>query len=385
MTQVRNTILNLTEQDRDQPSDRWTDEIFRCLLTPSVPQKSVVAAAAAWLVVGKADSATVILFTSASGFVMASASRDSSGQLRISADSGQHSIGALFAVDQLMGLVTGSSLPRNADTYVWPGRLAACLVDGKEHQKTPAADVVSRILSNAQSQQTRIPNSDHMESMAEFAAGAGHEINNPLGSIVGQTQLLLKQEEQTNRRQALATIGSQAWRIRDMIGDCMLFARPPVAELQDCELSELVRQAAVKTVHSLEQLADCLRFDLPSIPLSGHIDPSQIRTLVNHLVRNAIEGSRNAANGVDISIALRKEANAIILTIEDQGVGVIDERQQRHLFDPFYSGRQAGRGIGFGLPVCWQIARNHGGLILHEDLDDGGARFVVVLPRLQRN
>lgn len=385
MTQVRNTILNLTEQDRNQPSDRWTDEIFRCLLTPSVPQKSVVAAAAAWLVVGKADSATVILFTSASGFVMASASRDSSGQLRISADSGQHSIGALFAVDQLMGLVTGSSLPRNADTYVWPGRLAACLVDGKEHQKTPAADVVSRILSNAQSQQTRIPNSDHMESMAEFAAGAGHEINNPLGSIVGQTQLLLKQEEQTNRRQALATIGSQAWRIRDMIGDCMLFARPPVAELQDCELSELVRQAAVKTVHSLEQLADCLRFDLPSIPLSGHIDPSQIRTLVNHLVRNAIEGSRNAANGVDISIALRKEANAIILTIEDQGVGVIDERQQRHLFDPFYSGRQAGRGIGFGLPVCWQIARNHGGLILHEDLDDGGARFVVVLPRLQRN
>jgi signal transduction histidine kinase len=316
---------------------------------------------------------------------MASASRDSSGQLKISPDSGQHSIGALFASDQLMELVTGSSLPQNADTYVWPGRLAACLVEGKEHQKTPAADVVSRILSNAQSQQTRIPNTDHMESMAEFAAGAGHEINNPLGSIVGQTQLLLKQEEQTNRRQALATIGSQAWRIRDMIGDCMLFARPPVAELQDCELSELVRQAAVKTVHSLEQLPDCLRFDLPSIPLSGHIDPSQIRTLVNHLVRNAIEGSRNAANGVDISIALRKEANAIILTIEDQGVGVIDEHQQRHLFDPFYSGRQAGRGIGFGLPVCWQIARNHGGLILHEDLDDGGARFVVVLPRLQQN
>jgi signal transduction histidine kinase len=376
--------LNLTEQDRDQP-DRWTDEIFRCLLTPSVPQDSVAAAAAAWLVVGKADSATVILFTSASGFVMASASRDSSGQLEISAGSGQHSIGALFAGDQLMGLVTGSSLSRNADTYVWPGRLAACLVDGREHQKTPAADVVSKILANAQSQQTRIPNADHLESMAEFAAGAGHEINNPLGSIVGQTQLLLKQEEQTNRRQALATIGSQAWRIRDMIGDCMLFARPPAAELQDCELSDLVRQASLKTVSSLEQLPDCLRFDLPSMPLSGHIDPSQIRTLVNHLVRNAIEGSRNAANGVNISIALETEKNAIILTIEDQGVGIIDELQQRHLFDPFYSGRQAGRGIGFGLPVCWQIARNHGGLILHEDPDDGGVRFVVVLPRSRQN
>ncbi len=385
MTQVRNTILNLTEQDRDQPSDRWTDEIFRCLLSPSVPTNSVVAAAAAWLLVGKADSATVILFTSASNFVMASASRDSSGQLKISADAGQRSIGALFAGDQLMELVTGSSLPRNPDTYLWPGRLAACLVDGKEHQKTPAADVVSRILSNAQSQQIWIPNANHMEAMAEFAAGAGHEINNPLGSIVGQTQLLLKQEEQTSRRQALATIGSQAWRIRDMIGDCMLFARPPVAELEDCELSELVRQAAMKTVHSLEQLPDCVRFDLPSMPLSGYVDPSQIRTLVNHLVRNAIEGSCNTANGVDISIALEKEANAIILTIEDQGVGVIDERHQRHLFDPFYSGRQAGRGIGFGLPVCWQIARNHGGLILHEDPDSGGARFVVVLPRLQQN
>ena len=125
MTQVRNKILNLTEQDRGQPPDHWTEEIFRCLLTPSVPHDSVAAAAAAWLVVGKADSAAVILFTSASSFVMASASRDSSGQLKISAGAGQHSIGTLFAGEKLVELVTGSSLSRNADTYVWPSQLAA--------------------------------------------------------------------------------------------------------------------------------------------------------------------------------------------------------------------------------------------------------------------
>ena len=66
-----------------------------------------------------------------------------------------------------------------------------------------------------------------LEALAEFAAGAGHEINNPVATIVGRAELLLKGETNPERRQALLTIGAQALRIRDMIGDLMVFARPP--------------------------------------------------------------------------------------------------------------------------------------------------------------
>ena len=77
---------------------------------------------------------------------------------------------------------------------------------------------------------TVAPDDDRLESLAEFAAGAGHEFNNPVATIVGRVQLLLRDEADPARRQALETIAGQAYRIRDMISDVMVFARPPAAE-----------------------------------------------------------------------------------------------------------------------------------------------------------
>ena len=79
-----------------------------------------------------------------------------------------------------------------------------------------------------------------LESLAEFAAGAGHELNNPLATIVGRVQLLLRDETDPARRQALETIAGQAYRVRDMISDVMLFARPPQSESRAGDLSEVV-------------------------------------------------------------------------------------------------------------------------------------------------
>src|SRR5579872_5831871 len=76
-----------------------------------------------------------------------------------------------------------------------------------------------------------------LRALAEFAAGAGHEINNPVATIVGYAQQLLADETNPDRRHALATIGAQAYRIRDMIGDVMLFARPPAPHPQVIDLS----------------------------------------------------------------------------------------------------------------------------------------------------
>ena len=85
-----------------------------------------------------------------------------------------------------------------------------------------------------------LPDSDKLEALAEFAAGAGHEINNPLATIIGRAQLLLKDERDPQRRQMLLSIGAQAYRIRDMIGDTMLFGRPPVPEMQPVDLANAV-------------------------------------------------------------------------------------------------------------------------------------------------
>ena len=82
------------------------------------------------------------------------------------------------------------------------------------------------------------PDSAKLEALAEFAAGAGHEINNPATTIAGRATLLLRDETDPIRRQALKTIGGQAYRIRDMIGDLMLFARPPEPQPVFLQLDE---------------------------------------------------------------------------------------------------------------------------------------------------
>src|SRR3974390_1641179 len=88
------------------------------------------------------------------------------------------------------------------------------------------------------------PDDAKLRALAEFAAGAGHEINNPVATIVGYVQQLLADERDPDRRHALATIGAQAYRIRDMIGDCMLFARPPQPQPEPLELAAVVREVA---------------------------------------------------------------------------------------------------------------------------------------------
>src|SRR4029079_11442318 len=85
-----------------------------------------------------------------------------------------------------------------------------------------------------------------LRALAEFAAGAGHEINNPVATIVGYAQQLLANETDPDRRHALATIGAQAYRIRDMIGDVMLFARPPQPRPEELDLAFVLHEMVSK-------------------------------------------------------------------------------------------------------------------------------------------
>src|SRR5437868_333293 len=95
-----------------------------------------------------------------------------------------------------------------------------------------------------------------LRALAEFAAGAGHEINNPVATIVGYVQQLLADETDPDRRHALATIGGQAYRIRDMIGDVMLFARPPQPRPEPLELG-VVCGEVVEKLSAVATAAGC--------------------------------------------------------------------------------------------------------------------------------
>lgn len=271
----------------------------------------------------------------------------------------------------------------------WPDLAAAMIVQFPEVIE-PAQQALQetliatcrQLVSRAMDRAILLPRADLLEAMAEFAAGAGHEINNPLGSILGQIQILLKSDQSTDRRQAFETIGAQAWRIRDMIGNSMLFARPPQPQKQVINLVDVVQQTLQPFNKSAADAGVEIHFATTADEIAIVADRSQMSTLISQLVRNAIEAIRGANRDGSVSVTLRDDLpQTVELSVADNGPGVLSDEVRQHLFNPFYSGRSAGRGLGFGLCLSWQIVRMHGGLILHDTPADGGAAFHVALPR----
>jgi signal transduction histidine kinase len=218
-----------------------------------------------------------------------------------------------------------------------------------------------------------------LRALAEFAAGAGHEINNPVATIAGYAQQLLADETDRDRRHALATIGAQAYRIRDMIGDVMLFARPPQPRPEPIDLTAAVGDVVSKFADEARVSGVHIQFDATGeAPVFA--DPVQLRVVVSSLLRNCLD-AMGSGGRVTFTIHSVHESGRrwAQLTIVDNGPGLSDAERE-HLFDPYFSGRQAGRGLGFGLPKAWRIITLHGGWIDVEAPASGGVTFIVHWP-----
>ena len=214
--------------------------------------------------------------------------------------------------------------------------------------------------------------------MAEFAAGAGHEINNPLTIIAGRSQLFLREETDPERRRALALINAQAMRVYEMIADMRLFARPPEPEPELIDMAELVDRLVAELSPQYADRAIDIKRTGTSEPVDLEGDPTQLTVAVRAMCQNSAEA---IGRGGNIEIDLQQEAGEVRISIRDDGPGVTPE-ERRHLFDPYYSARQAGRGLGLGLSKCWSIvATNHGGRIDVQSQPGHGTTFLITLPR----
>jgi signal transduction histidine kinase len=222
---------------------------------------------------------------------------------------------------------------------------------------------------------------EKLEAMAEFAAGAGHEINNPLTVIAGRAQLLLRGETNPERRHALALMNIQAMRVYEMIADMMLFARPPQPHFERFDAVRLIDMLVAELQPPAARQETVLtRIGLRE-PLEIEADPTQLKVAIRALVQNAFEA---LGNGGGVQVEVRSAAVSLHISVIDNGPGISAE-ERRHIFDPFYSARQAGRGLGLGLSKCWRIVTNHGGKVEVESTPGQGAKFTISLPNTPKN
>jgi signal transduction histidine kinase len=226
-----------------------------------------------------------------------------------------------------------------------------------------------------------------LEAMKELAYGAGHEINNPLANIASRAQTLLQEETDPEKRRKLAAINAQAFRAHEMIADLMLFARPPRLQPKELDLNDLMQSVASQCQEEAGTVSVEISVQVACNSIKLLADPVQLRAAFGSLIKNSLEAMGNQGQIVisvrDLAVGPRNgslHADCVAeLTVADNGPGIPPEVREM-IFDPFFSGREAGRGLGFGLSKCWRIVTLHGGEIEVRDTPGGGATFVLRLP-----
>jgi signal transduction histidine kinase len=215
-----------------------------------------------------------------------------------------------------------------------------------------------------------------LDALAEFAAGAGHELNNPLAVIVGRAQLLLARSPDPEQRRSLGIILGQAQRTHRILRDLMFVARPQAPRLRACRPSEVFRGSLAVARQECDALGLRLTSDLEAADSAAWADPDVLGLLADTLLRNAVQAT---PAGGEISLRARVRDGELKLTVSDTGRG-ISGQDALHLLDPFYCGRQAGRGLGLGLARAARAIELAGGSLTWSSTPGQGSTFAIRLP-----
>jgi len=225
----------------------------------------------------------------------------------------------------------------------------------------------------------QIIQSERLAAMGQMIGGFAHELNNPLTSILGVSELLQDEESAEPFRKQLGMLQQQARRAADIVQNLMYFSRPPAPGRSQINVSELMQRTLALHSYSLRKNNITVDFlPQPSLPqVSG--DPHQLMQVFLNLVLNAEQAIREVRDCGTLRVRVGTDGQSVNAIFQDDGPGVPPEILP-NIFDPFYTTRRPGRGTGLGLSVCRAILREHGGNIEAASAPGGGAVFTVTLP-----
>jgi signal transduction histidine kinase len=230
---------------------------------------------------------------------------------------------------------------------------------------------------NLQRLQAQLVHSEKLVSLGQLAAGAAHEINNPLTAILGYSDLLADDQNLPERTRATAAkIREQARRTKNLVQNLLSFARQVPAERTLLDINTVVTNAVQLRALDLHNGGSRIDQHLESVLPGVRGDSNQLMQVFFNIINNALDAMTEQGGGVLTIRTQRDRANVVVL-FSDTGPGV---RELHRVFDPFYTTKPVGKGTGLGLSICYGIVQEHGGNIRCYNGQNGGAVFRVELP-----
>jgi PAS domain S-box-containing protein len=263
---------------------------------------------------------------------------------------------------------------------------AAALYD--DQGRVVGSECIAKDLTRLKTMMEQLISSEKMASVGQMAAGIAHEINTPLGIILGYAQLMMDDfDKDSESYQNLEVIERQTQASRKIVADLLKYSRQSGSARETVDFNEILDDAVAITEHNLNlshiKVMLALTPDLP--PIVG--DPEKLRQVVVNLINNAHHAMEGQGSG-ELQLATRFDSRTgkVIAEVRDSGHGIPDHIKAR-IFDPFFTTKPVGKGTGLGLSVSYGIIQEHGGTIEIESPVTGpgntlqqGTLFRLVLP-----
>lgn len=303
---------------------------------------------------------------------------------------------ALKDGDAVLGIIDVESSEQNAFSHndliameSLAGILASVVSSANQYQKLQetvrqlrATEIeLNTRMEAQQSAENRLLQAAKLAAVGEMAAGIAHELNNPLTTVTGFSEIVLDElNEDSPHRNELEMVLREARRASGVVRRLLDFSRQGERMRASADINEIVNDVIALTQHLIQtnhvSLTLQLAEDLPWIS----IDTNQMKQVLLNLIHNGLQSMKNGGElSVGTFLAKREDRDWIILSVKDSGSGISPEDQSR-IFEPFFTTKGDRGGTGLGLSVTYGIVIDHGGTIEISSMPDYGSTFEVWLP-----
>ena len=228
--------------------------------------------------------------------------------------------------------------------------------------------------------QTELVQAGKLAALGQMSAALSHEFNQPLGAArnyAENAQLLLAQDRMPEAQGNIERILGMIDRMTRISRHLRNFARKPNQQLRPVFLAESVAEAEELLGWRLRKTGVTLCVKIDSSVQRVVAGPVRLQQVLVNLISNAIDATENSAHR-RLELSATRDADLVRICLRDHGPGVPEELQER-IFDPFFSTKEVGKGLGLGLSISYNIVRDFGGKLSMRNHPDGGAEFVLVL------